>query len=142
MIDAYNPPEVWSPFGAFSMAGVLGEGRVVFLKGQVALDREGGIVGEGDMAAQVRQTLENIRAVLGHVGGTMADVVSLIHHVTDIAAFMRTGDIRREFFAEPYPVTTTVQVAALYRPELLVEITAVAEVPRERFKRPAGTAAP
>lgn len=140
MIDAYDPPEVWSPFGAFSMAVVLGEGRVVFLKGQVALERQGGIVGEGDMAAQVRQTLENIRAVLGHVGGTMADVVSLIHHVTDIAAFMRTGDVRREFFAAPYPVTTTVQVAALYRPELLVEITAVAEVPRERFKRPAGTA--
>lgn len=137
MIDTFNPPEVWSPFGAFSMGVVLGEGRVVFLKGQVALDREGGVVGEGDMGAQVRQALENIQAVLGHVGGTMADVVSLTHHVTDIAAFMQTGDIRRQFFAEPYPVTTTVQVAALYRLELLVEITAIAEVPRDRFKRPA-----
>jgi 2-iminobutanoate/2-iminopropanoate deaminase len=136
VIDAYNPPDVWTPFGAFSMAVVLGEGRVVLLKGQVALDRDGRVVGEGDMRAQVRQVLENVRAVLAHVGGTMADVVSLTHHVTDIGAFMQTGDVRREFFAAPYPVTTTVQVAALYRPELLVEITAVAEVPRERFRPP------
>ena len=138
MIEAYNPPDVWTPFGAFSMAVVLGEGRVVLLKGQVALDREGRVVGEGDMRAQVRQALENVRAVLAHVGGTIADVVSLTHHVTDIAAFLQTGDIRRGYFTAPYPVTTTVQVAALYRPELLVEITAAAEVPRERFRRPAG----
>ena len=88
------------------------------------------------MRAQVRQTLLNIQAVLAHVGGRVADIVALTHHVTDIAAFRGTGDIRREFFAPPYPVTTTVQVVALYRPELLVEITAVAEVPRDRLRRP------
>ena len=140
MIDAYNPPDVWAPFGAFSMAVVLGEGHIVLLKGQVALDREGQVVGEGDMRAQVRQTLDNVRSVLAHVGGTMADIVSLTHHVTDIAAFAGAGDVRREFFAAPYPVTTTVQVSALYRPELLVEITAVAEVSRERFRRSADRA--
>jgi 2-iminobutanoate/2-iminopropanoate deaminase len=138
--DAFNPRDVWAPFGAFSMGVALGEGRVVFLKGQVALDREGCVVGEGDMRTQVRQVLENVRAVLAHVGGTMADVVSLTHHVTDIAAFMGTGDVRRQFFAPPYPVTTTVQVVALYRPELLVEVTAVAEIARERFRSPADAA--
>jgi enamine deaminase RidA (YjgF/YER057c/UK114 family) len=46
------------------------------------------------------------------------------------------GDVRREFFREPYPVTTTVQVAALYDPDLVIEITAIAEIPRERFHRP------
>ena len=49
---------------------------------------------------------------------------------------MKTGDIRREFFGEPFSVTTTVQVVCLYDPDLLVEITAMAEIPRERFKRP------
>ena len=67
----------------------------------------------------------------------MGDVVSLTYYATDIAGFMEAGDIRREFFAEPYPVTTTVQVAALYHPDLLIEITAIAEIPRERFRRPA-----
>jgi 2-iminobutanoate/2-iminopropanoate deaminase len=136
MIDAFNPPDVWQPFGAFSMGVIAGSGQVVHLKGQVALDRAGQVVGAGDMRAQTRQVLENIRSVLAHVGGVMADVASLTHYVTDIKRFMETGDIRREFFAPPYPVTTTVQVAALYRPEIVVEITALAEIPRDRFKRP------
>lgn len=136
MIDAFNPPHVWAPFGAFSMAVVQGDGRIVHLKGQVALDRAGAVVGAGDMRAQTRQVLENIRTMLAAFGGTTADIVSLTHYVTDIAAFMTTGDIRREFFAAPFPVTTTVEVAALYRPELVVEITALAEIPRDRFRRP------
>ncbi len=137
MIDSFNPPDVWAPFGAFSMAAVQGAGRVVYLKGQVALDRDGRVVGKGDMRAQTRKALENIQSVLAHVGGAMADIVSLTHHVTDIAEFMATGEIRRAFFAEPYPVTTTVQVAALYDPDLMVEITAIAEIPQDRFKAPA-----
>src|SRR5438045_5476247 len=113
MIDAFNPPDVWAPFGAFSMAVIQGEGQVVHLKGQVALDRDGGVIAVGDMRGQTRQVLENIRTVLAGLGGRMGDIVSLTHYVTDIAEFMTTSDIRREFFAPPYPVTTTVQVAAL-----------------------------
>lgn len=140
MIDSFNPPSIWSPFGAFSMGVVQGDGQVVYLKGQVALDRDGRIVGAGDMRAQTRKTLENIATVLDCVGGAMADIVSLTHYVTDIGEFMATGDIRREFFTEPYPVTTTVQVAALYDPDLMVEITSIAEIPQRRFRRPATTA--
>jgi 2-iminobutanoate/2-iminopropanoate deaminase len=136
VIEAFNPPPVWQPFGAFSMVAAEGEGRIVHLKGQVALDRNGRIVGKGDMRAQTRQVLENIRDVLAAMGGRMEDVLSLIHYVTNIQAFAGVGDIRREFFREPYPVTTTVQVAALYDPALVVEIAAIAEIPRERFRRP------
>lgn len=66
----------------------------------------------------------------------MSDVISLTHYTTDIQAFMQTGDIRKEFFAAPYPVTTTVEVAALYNSDLVMEITAVAEIPQERYMRP------
>ena len=117
------------------MAVALGGGRIVHLKGQVALDRDGNIVGKGDMRAQTRKTLENIAGVLASVGGTMGDVVSLTHYVTDMEEFMATGDIRRKFFAPPYPVTTTVQIARLYHPDLMVEITAIAEIPPDRFRR-------
>jgi len=141
MVDSFNPPGVWSPFGAFSMAVIQGTGQVVYLKGQVALDEQGRVVGKDDMRAQTRRTLENIRTVLASIGGTMQDIVSLTHYVTDIDAFMTTGDIRRLFFVEPYPVTTTVQVVRLYHPDLLVEITATAEIPHDRFQRPpAGSA--
>jgi len=139
MVQAFNPPELWSPFGAFSMAVIQGDGHIVHLKGQISLDRRGQVVGHNDMRAQTRQVLENIRDVLAAMGGQMADVLSLVHYATDIDAFMNTGDIRKEFFAAPFPVTTTVQVERLYRPELLIEIAAIAEIPRERFRRPAPT---
>ncbi len=137
MVDGFNPPNVWAPFGAFSMGVIQGTGQVVYLKGQVALNADGQVVGKGDMRTQTRQTLTNIQAVLASVGGNMRDIFSLTHYVTDIDEFMQTGDIRLEFFAEPFPVTTTVQVVRLYHPDLLVEITATAEIPGERFKRTA-----
>lgn len=136
MADAFNLPGVWQPFGAFSMVALQGDGQTVHLKGQVALDAEGRLVGKGDMAAQVEKTLENVRAVLAAVGGSLNDVIALTHHTTDIEAFMACGALRKRFFAEPYPVTTTLEVRRLCDPEVLVEITAVAEVPRDRFRRP------
>jgi enamine deaminase RidA (YjgF/YER057c/UK114 family) len=139
MIQAVNPPEVWSPFGAFSMAVIQGDGQIVHLKGQVSLDRHGQVVGANDMRAQTRQVLHNIRDVLAAMGGEMADILSLVHYATDIDAFMHAADIRKTFFAEPYPVTTTVQVERLYRPELMIEIAAIAEIPRDRFRRPASS---
>jgi 2-iminobutanoate/2-iminopropanoate deaminase len=73
VVDAFNPPELWQPFGPFSQVAVQGDGRIVHLKGQVALDRDGRIVGAGDMRAQLRQVLENIRTALSSVGGEMGD---------------------------------------------------------------------
>lgn len=136
MISSFNPTDLWKPFGAFSMGVLQGDGQVVYLKGQVALDESGAVVGRGDMREQTRKALNNIRTVLATIGGTMADVVSLTHFTTDIDAFMKTGDIRREFFTDPFPVTTTVEVSRLYDRELLIEITAIAEIPRDRLKRP------
>ncbi|WP_108883324.1 Rid family hydrolase [Anderseniella sp. Alg231-50] len=141
MAESCNPDNVWQPFGAFSMMVLQGSGQVVHLKGQVSLDRSGTIIGPGDMRAQVRQVLTNIKTVLAAVGGKMGDVISLVHYTTDIAAFMQTGDIRQEFFADPYPVTTTVEVAALYNSDLVIEITAVAEIPKDRYKAPAAAQA-
>ncbi len=137
MASAFNPGKVWQPFGAFSRGIAQGAGQILHLKGQVPLDRDGEVVGAGEMRAQVRKTLENIAAVLAHVGARMGDVISLTHYTTDIDAFMAAADIRLEFFAAPYPVTTTLEVARLYDPRILIEITALAEVPRDRYRPPA-----
>ncbi len=136
MAERYNPAEIWSPFGTFSMAAVEGDGRIVHLKGQVSLDRDGQIVGRNDMRAQVRQTLQNIKSVLEAMGGRMSDILSLVHYTTDIDGFMATGDIRSGFFSPPYPATTTVEVVRLYDTALVIEIVAVAEISRDRFRRP------
>ncbi|MFK0162544.1 RidA family protein [Rhizobium sp. NPDC090279] len=136
MATTFNPPELWQPFGAFSMMKIQGAGQIVHLKGQVSLDSTGEIVGRNDMRAQVRKTLENIRSVLASVGGAMTDILSLNQYTTDIEQFMAAGDIRKQFFAEPFPVTTTVEVVRLFDPDLMIEITAVAEIPHDRFRMP------
>ena len=135
-IDSFDPDSVWKPFGAFSQAVVQGTGKIVHLKGQVSLDKEGKMVGEGNIEAQVEKVLENIKAVLIEFGGRMEDIYSLTHHVTDIEEFMKTGPIRTNYFSPPYPVTTTVEVSRLYHPDLLVEITGSAEIPLSRFREP------
>ena len=135
-IKSYNPDGVWKPFGAFAIAVVQGTGKIVHLKGQVALDEDGNVVGEGDIEAQVKKVFENIQKVLSSFGGRMEDIYTLTHHVTNIEEFMSTGHIRTQYFKPPYPVTTTVEVARLYDPALMVEITGSAEIPLDRFKEP------
>jgi 2-iminobutanoate/2-iminopropanoate deaminase len=139
MATTFNPPGIWQPFGAFCLIKIQGAGRIVHLKGQVSLGRDGEVVGRGDMRAQVRRTLENIQTALQAAGGEMADILSLTQHTTDIEQFMDAGDIRKQFFREPFPVTTTVEVVRLYHPELIVEITAIAEIPIDRFREPQAT---
>lgn len=135
-IDSFDPDSIWKPFGAFSQAVVQGNGKIVHLKGQVSLDKEGEIVGEGDIDTQVEKALENIKLILSEFGGRMEDIYSLTHHVTNIEEFMKTGHIRTRYFKPPYPVTTTVEVARLYHPDLLVEITGSAEIPLDRYLEP------
>ncbi len=136
-IESYSPERVWKPFGAFSQAVVQGTGKILHLKGQVSLDREGEIIGVGDIEAQVDQSLRNVGDILEFFGGRMEDIYALTHHVADIEAFMQTGQVRSRYFKPPYPVTTTVEVVRLYHPDLLVEITASAEIPLQRYRAPA-----
>lgn len=135
-INSFDPDSIWKPFGAFSQAVVQGEGKIVHLKGQVSLDKQGDIVGEGNIEAQVEKALENMQSVLANFGGRMEDIYALTHHVTSIEAFMQTGPVRMRYFKTPYPVTTTVEVKRLYHPDLLVEITGSAEIPLNRYVEP------
>lgn len=128
MADAFNVPDVVEPFGAFSSAAWQPAGRVLHISGHVSQDVAGVTVGKGDMAAQTRQVLENIRRVLAHAGGTMDDVVKVTVFVTDVAELGAIHDVRREFFRPPYPASTLVQVARLIDPEWLIEIEAVAVI--------------
>lgn len=133
MADAFNPPGVALPFGAFSNAAWQPLGRVLHLAGQVGVDEDWNLVGPGDMVAQARQTMENLQSILRGAGGEMDDIVSVIVYVTEMAPLMAVHEVRKEFFSEPYPASTLVQVAALVKPEFLIEISAVAVIPEERI---------
>src|SRR5262249_60551087 len=106
-------------------------GDLVFAAGQVAIDPATGQVVEGDIRAQTRQTLENIQAILGAAGTSLAHTVEclcLLHDIGDFAAF---NEVYKGFFPKDPPARTTVQ-AVLPRPGLLVEIRVVAAMPPAR----------
>ena len=102
-------------------------GPLVFTAGQVAFDREGNVVGKGDVKAQTRQTLLNLKTVLEEGGATPADVMKTTVYLADIAHFTDMNEVYSEFFGNQKPARTTVE-ARLARPELLVEIEAIAVI--------------
>ncbi len=140
MKTAFQPAGVWRTFGCNSMALVVSEGRQVLLGGQVAWDDRRHVVGVGDMRVQAQQTFRNIQASLAAVGGEMDDVVSIVTYVTTPDGLADIHQVRTAFFSPPYPVSTLVQVAALVHPDLLIEVTAAAIVPEDRYRAPEATA--
>jgi enamine deaminase RidA (YjgF/YER057c/UK114 family) len=111
---------------------VTGTGRFVAISGQVALDEHGDIVGTGDPDAQARQVFENLRRCLAAAGATFDDVVKLTYFVTDVAHLPAIRTVRDEFLAGARPpASSAVQVAALFRPELVLEVEAFALVASE-----------
>jgi len=109
---------------------VTGTGRLIAVSGQVALAADGTVVGRGDPEAQARQVFENLRGCLAAAGASFADVVKLTYFLTDAAHLPVIRGVRDQFVdtAAP-PASTAVAVAALFRPEFLVEIEALALVP-------------
>ncbi|MEW2077249.1 RidA family protein [Streptomyces sp. NPDC012403] len=108
---------------------VTGTGRFVAVSGQLALDEDGELVGEGDAGAQARQVFENLRRCLAAAGATFDDVVKLTFFVTDMAHMPAIRAARAEHIPDDrLPAASAVQVAGLVRPEFLMEIEAFAVV--------------
>lgn len=121
-------PDGVAPAAAYSHV-VLGTGRFVAVSGQLALDDDGKLVGAGDAAAQARQVFENLRRCLAAAGATFDDVVKLTFFVTDMAHMPAIRAARDAHIpADRLPAASAVQVAALVRPEFLMEIEAYAVV--------------
>jgi enamine deaminase RidA (YjgF/YER057c/UK114 family) len=122
-----TPAKMAAPAG-YSYA-VKKSGTPVFIAGQVALDAQGRVVGEGDAAAQAEQALQNVRTVVEACGGTMNDIVKINIYVTDAAYRAAVVSARQRHFQEgQYPASTYVVVAGLAIPQLLVEVEAVAMI--------------
>ncbi|MFE1287829.1 RidA family protein [Streptomyces sp. NPDC058751] len=121
-------PDGVAPAAAYSHV-VAATGRFVAVSGQVPLDENGDLVGEGDAGAQARQVFENLRRCLAAAGAGFDDVVKLTFFVTDMAHMPAIRAARAEHMpADRLPAASAVQVAALVRPEFLMEIEAYAVV--------------
>ena len=120
-------PETMSPPFGYSHVVDAPAGRVIFISGQVPLYTEGELVGEGDFEAQARQVFANLSAALEAAGAGWSDVVKLNYFLTKIGELATVRTIRDEYVdTEQPPASTLVQVSALFRPEAMVEIEAVA----------------
>jgi 2-iminobutanoate/2-iminopropanoate deaminase len=138
-----TPKSFGAPLGMYSHGMVAPGGEIVVVAGQVGVGA-GGAVATGDVGAQTKQALENVRTIVEAAGCTMGDIVRLqtfLTHAEDIPGFMRArGEVFPGYFPDGvYPPNTLLVVTRLVRPELLVEIEAMAVKPggRRGAARPA-----
>ena len=118
--NPHNRPSGFSPAAR--------AGNTVFVSGQVAVDADGNLVGEGDASAQSVQCLDNIEAALAAAGATRADVTKITAFLVNAEDYSAYAAARLEFFGEPGPASSTVFIKGLVNPACLIEIEAIAVV--------------
>ena len=122
-----NPASWQEKFGYSQGCRVDGAQRLLFVAGQIALDENGDVVGEGDFEAQTRQVFTNMGRVLESAGMSFENLVQVGGFLVDIGQLPTYARVRDEFVntAAP-PASTTIGVTSLALPELLVEVNAIA----------------
>ena len=128
MIERIFTPGAPAPRGPYSPA--VRAGDFIFVSGQVPVDPVSGQVVSGDVKAETRRVLENIRLNLEGSGAGMADVVKCQVFLADIKDFAAMNEVYAEFFGESKPARTTLQAGALPLAGSKVEIDAVAYKPK------------
>ena len=108
--------------GPYSQA--VRSGAMVFLSGQIPLDPATGALVDGDVAAQARRAFDHLRAVCEAAGGSLDDVVRVGLYLTDLGRFAEVNAVMGEYFAEPFPARSTIEVSALPR-DAVFEVDAV-----------------
>ena len=104
-------------------------GDLLFVSGVGPIDEATTLVGEGDVAAQARQCLENLAKILTAAGATFADVLKVTVYLTDVNDRAAINPVRQEFFGAAKPASTLIGIAALAIPGMKIEIEAVVGLP-------------
>jgi reactive intermediate/imine deaminase len=125
-VEHYVRPDGTPPVSGYSHA-VSFSGPLVVVSGQVPVDQQGRLVGEGDPEAQVRQVFQNLSAALAAAGTDMDRVLKLTIFLTDMADLAAFRRVRDEFITvDQPPASSLVQVAGLVNPAFRVEVEALA----------------
>lgn len=129
--ELLNPRGLERPVGYAHMAKVTG-GSIVYVAGQAAFSENGGVVGKGDFVAQFTQVIRNLKTAVEAAGGRPEQYAVLTVYITDLQAYLNNkgalGGIYREVFGKHFPAITLVQVASLYNPDCMVEISGIAVI--------------
>jgi enamine deaminase RidA (YjgF/YER057c/UK114 family) len=126
-----NPDTLLKPRGYTHVVTITGPAKMIFISGQVAIDKEGKLVGPGDLKTQIRQASANLKAALEAAGATPADIVKTNTYIVNYkqSDYSAMREARGELFpdGEP-PASTLVGVTSLAVEGLMVEMEAVAAV--------------
>ena len=127
-IEKFSASGVYDPPTYSQGVKVTGASTILFLAGQVAYDKDGGVAHRGDFKGQAREAFRCLKALCEVQGAGLANIVKLNTYVTDIRYRADMVPVREEFFGKKGPASTLVQVAALAHPDWLIEIEAIAVV--------------
>jgi reactive intermediate/imine deaminase len=104
-------------------------GGFLFVSGQAAIGNDGKLIGIGDFDRQAAQAFGNLDRVLRAGGSSLRHVVKVTIFLRDMANFGKIIELRRKYFAPPYPADSLIEVSSLFSPDALIEIEAIAVVP-------------
>jgi enamine deaminase RidA (YjgF/YER057c/UK114 family) len=125
-------PETMPKSVGYSQVAWITGGTLVFVAGQVALDKAGVLVGKDDFRAQTQQVFQNLKAAIEAAGGNFHDVIKLNSYLVDFSSLPAFREVRDTYInLQNPPAGTAVQVPRLFRPEFLVEVEAVAVVTKK-----------
>jgi 2-iminobutanoate/2-iminopropanoate deaminase len=129
-----NPPTLPAPKGYSQYAEVdMGSSTMIIMAGQVALNKNGALVGKDDMGKQAGQVFKNIKAIIEDAGGSMNDVVKLSYYIKDVSKIQAVRDVRDMYInTQLPPASTLVEVSKLFRDDILIEIEATAVIPKKK----------
>lgn len=126
----FNTPQTYIGYSK-SVEVDLQNSKMIIISGQVAIDKNGKLIGEGSMEKQTEQFFTNLKELVEQHGGTMKDIVKLGYFVKDLERIDEVRLVRDKFINQEHPpASTLVEIKNLFRPELLIEIEATAIIPK------------
>ncbi len=103
-------------------------GDTIYVSGQGAIDEKGNLVGRGDVVAQTRKVLDNLRLALAAAGGTLDDVTKVTVYLANVDDRPKVNEVRKEYFKDNKPASTLIEISRFAIEGMLIEIEAIAVV--------------
>ena len=121
-----QPKSLSDPRPRYSQGILADGGKLLFIAGQTASDKDGNVVGKGDIEAQSHQVFRNLSAVLQEAGGSLDNLVMTTTYITDRKYREGYNRVRTQYYKKSSPTSTLVIVSGLAHPDYLIEIAGVA----------------
>ena len=121
-----QPKSLSDPRPRYSQGILATGGKLLFIAGQTASDKDGNVVGKGNIEAQTRQVFKNLTAVLEEAGGSLDNLVMTTTYITDREYREGYNRVRMQYYKKNAPTSTLVIITGLANPDYLIEINGVA----------------